>query len=44
MEQALADYAVLITELKEQLDAKNCPTIVFGGRYEPLELRLLIKT
>lgn len=42
VEQALADYAVMITELKEQLEAKNCPVIVFGGRYEPLKLSLLI--
>lgn len=33
VEQALADYAVMITELKEQLEAENCPVIVFGGSY-----------
>lgn len=32
VEQALADYAVMITELKEQLAATRCPVIVFGGR------------
>uniref|UniRef100_A0A672FW22 Dipeptidyl peptidase 2 n=1 Tax=Salarias fasciatus TaxID=181472 RepID=A0A672FW22_SALFA len=33
VEQALADYAVMITELKQQLQADNCPVIVFGGSY-----------
>ncbi|CAG5918565.1 dipeptidyl peptidase 2 [Menidia menidia] len=33
VEQALADYAVMITELKHQLAAANCPVIVFGGSY-----------
>lgn len=32
VEQALADYAVMITELKQQLAATHCPVIVFGGR------------
>lgn len=32
VEQALADYAVLITELKKELGAEKCPVIVFGGR------------
>lgn len=32
VEQALADYAVMITELKTQLAATRCPVIVFGGR------------
>lgn len=32
VEQALADYAVMITKLKEQLAATDCPVIVFGGR------------
>ena len=35
VEQALADYAVMITELKQQLAAADCPVIVFGGRYRP---------
>lgn len=33
VEQALADYAVMITELKQQLVASHCPVIVFGGSY-----------
>ncbi|RXN10412.1 dipeptidyl peptidase 2 [Labeo rohita] len=33
VEQALADYAVMITELKEELGAQKCPVIVFGGRW-----------
>uniref|UniRef100_A0A8C3V7F6 Dipeptidyl peptidase 7 n=1 Tax=Catharus ustulatus TaxID=91951 RepID=A0A8C3V7F6_CATUS len=33
IEQALADYAVLITELKQQFDAADCPVIAFGGSY-----------
>uniref|UniRef100_A0A3Q1GSR0 Dipeptidyl peptidase 2 n=1 Tax=Acanthochromis polyacanthus TaxID=80966 RepID=A0A3Q1GSR0_9TELE len=33
VEQALADYAVMITELKLQLEATDCPVIVFGGSY-----------
>ncbi|XP_070820291.1 dipeptidyl peptidase 2 [Chaetodon trifascialis] len=33
VEQALADYAVMITELKQQLAATGCPVIVFGGSY-----------
>jgi len=32
-EQALADYAVLISELKQQLNATSCPVIAFGGSY-----------
>lgn len=32
VEQALADYALLISGLREQLAATRCPVIVFGGR------------
>ncbi|KAM9858345.1 dipeptidyl peptidase 2 [Aulostomus maculatus] len=33
VEQALADYAVMITELKQELAATDCPVVVFGGSY-----------
>ncbi|CAB4314435.1 unnamed protein product [Prunus armeniaca] len=32
-EQALADFAVLITELKRNLRAEGCPVVLFGGSY-----------
>ena len=32
-EQVLADYANLITSLKKNLSAVNCPVIAFGGSY-----------
>lgn len=38
VEQALADYAVMITELKKELGAQTCPVIVFGGRWGLSEL------
>ncbi|XP_069122088.1 dipeptidyl peptidase 2-like [Argopecten irradians] len=33
IEQAMADYAVLISHLKVQLNATACPVIAFGGSY-----------
>ncbi|KAL6845487.1 hypothetical protein ACP4OV_024982 [Aristida adscensionis] len=32
-EQALADYAVLLTELKRNLSAEGSPVVLFGGSY-----------
>ncbi|TYI89137.1 hypothetical protein E1A91_D03G033700v1 [Gossypium mustelinum] len=32
-EQALADFAVLITDLKKNLSAEGCPVVLFGGSY-----------
>ncbi|KAK2981234.1 hypothetical protein RJ640_030623 [Escallonia rubra] len=32
-EQALADFAVLITNLKRNLSAETCPVVLFGGSY-----------
>ncbi|KAL5755163.1 hypothetical protein ACOSP7_023383 [Xanthoceras sorbifolium] len=32
-EQALADFAVLITDLKRNLTAEACPVVLFGGSY-----------
>ncbi|KAI3423152.1 uncharacterized protein J3R85_011276 [Psidium guajava] len=32
-EQALADYAELITDLKRNLSAEACPVVLFGGSY-----------
>lgn len=33
VEQALADYALMISDLKQELVASDCPVIVFGGSY-----------
>ncbi|XP_061133678.1 dipeptidyl peptidase 2 isoform X3 [Syngnathus typhle] len=33
VEQAIADYAVMISVLKLQMSATDCPVIVFGGSY-----------
>ncbi|XP_061754027.1 dipeptidyl peptidase 2 [Nerophis ophidion] len=33
VEQAIADYAIMISVLKHQLGATDCPVIVFGGSY-----------
>lgn len=32
-EQALADFAVLITQIKANLTAEDCPVVLFGGSY-----------
>ncbi|KAI3838402.1 hypothetical protein MKX03_000646 [Papaver bracteatum] len=32
-EQALADFAVLVTDLKSNLSAEACPVVLFGGSY-----------
>ncbi|KAL9258719.1 Lysosomal Pro-X carboxypeptidase-like protein [Drosera capensis] len=32
-EQALADFAVLITHLKKNVSAESCPVVLFGGSY-----------
>lgn len=32
-EQALADFSVLVTHLKQNFSAKDCPVVLFGGSY-----------
>ena len=32
-EQALADYAQIITDVKKNLSAENCPAIAVGASY-----------
>ncbi|OAY86114.1 lysosomal Pro-X carboxypeptidase-like isoform X1 [Ananas comosus] len=32
-EQALADYAILLTDLKKNLSSENSPVVLFGGSY-----------
>jgi len=32
-EQALADFATLIVDLKKNLSAEACPVVLFGGSY-----------
>lgn len=40
-EQALADFAILITELKRNLSAEGCPVVLFGGSYGGSNLAIL---
>ena len=40
IEQAMADYAVLITELKVQFKATKSKVVAFGGRWDMLTFLL----
>jgi lysosomal Pro-X carboxypeptidase len=43
-EQALADFATLVIDLKKNLSAEASPVVLFGGSYggsKPLSLHLL---
>lgn len=41
-EQAIADYAVLLTDLKRNLSAEACPVVLFGGSYGGSKTLLLM--
>lgn len=41
-EQALADFAVLLTDLKRNLSVEACPVVLFGGSYGGSKTLLLI--
>lgn len=41
IEQALGDYAVLLTTLRQELNATSCPVIAFGGRFGNIFTQLI---